>query len=104
MYIEDALGDRVWVDLDACRELVANICTLFATKPYTSGSTSSAGSNSGAGFSGTGTSGAALVGGASTGKVADGGDASGAGEGPGGGDTGNLSKESSLTGIETAAR
>lgn len=33
MYIEDALGDRVWVDLESCKDLVANMCTLFATKP-----------------------------------------------------------------------
>ena len=33
VYIEDALGDRVWVDLDSCKELVANMCTLFGTKP-----------------------------------------------------------------------
>ena len=46
VYIEDALGDRVWVDLDACKELTANICTLFATKPYTT-SVSAAGSKGG---------------------------------------------------------
>lgn len=32
MYIEDALGDRVWVDLESCSDLVANMCTLFGTK------------------------------------------------------------------------
>ena len=41
MYIEDALGDRVWVDLDPCKELVANMCTLFGTKPYTPGQSNS---------------------------------------------------------------
>ncbi len=32
MYVEDALGDRVWVDLEPCTSLVANMCSLFATK------------------------------------------------------------------------
>ena len=35
VYVEDSLGDRVWVDLDQCKNLVDNICTLFQTRPNT---------------------------------------------------------------------
>ncbi len=34
MYVEDSLGDRVWVDLEPCKNLVDNICTLFQTRPH----------------------------------------------------------------------
>ena len=32
VYIEDAIGDRVWVDLEPCKKLVDNICVTFQTK------------------------------------------------------------------------
>lgn len=32
VYVEDALGDRVWVDNDHCRSFVENIWTAFGTK------------------------------------------------------------------------
>ncbi len=35
MYVEDSLGDRVWVDLEPCKRLVDNICTLFQTRTTT---------------------------------------------------------------------
>ena len=58
VYIEDSLGDRVWVDLEPCKRLVDNICTIFQTRPYTgSGSGSSSGSNSGSTFGSGSTSG-----------------------------------------------
>ena len=31
-YIEDALGDRVWMDLKSCKKLTDNIVTLFNTR------------------------------------------------------------------------
>lgn len=42
MFIEDSIGDRVWVDLEQCRKLVDNICITFQTKP-TSGQSSGEG-------------------------------------------------------------
>lgn len=45
--MEDALGDRIWVDLGSCKEFVANICTLFNTKAFVAGQTGSASSGSG---------------------------------------------------------
>ena len=32
MYIEDAIGERVWVDHPDCKGFVENICTAFDTK------------------------------------------------------------------------
>lgn len=32
VYVEDALGDRVWVDNEHCRSFVENIWTAFGTK------------------------------------------------------------------------
>ncbi|XP_031573151.1 integrator complex subunit 1-like [Actinia tenebrosa] len=32
VYVEDSLGDRVWVDTDACQSFVNNILTAFGTK------------------------------------------------------------------------
>ena len=32
VYVEDALGDRVWVDNEHCRSFVENILTAFGTK------------------------------------------------------------------------
>ena len=79
MYIEDALGDRVWVDLEPCKDLVANMCTLFATKPFHSVS-------SGAGKAAvTGESGRTTV------ETSD----------P---ELGELGKENILSGVETAPR
>lgn len=43
VYVEDALGDRVWVDLESCKELTANICTLFGTKAYVGSSSTGGG-------------------------------------------------------------
>ena len=31
VYIEDGLGDRVWVDLPGCHSFTANVCTVFNT-------------------------------------------------------------------------
>ena len=39
--MEDSLGDRVWVDLDQCKNLIDNICTLFQTRLYTPAGASS---------------------------------------------------------------
>ena len=32
VYVEDALGDRVWVDNEYCRSFVENVWTAFGTK------------------------------------------------------------------------
>ena len=32
VYIEDAIGERVWVDHPDCKGFVENICTAFDTK------------------------------------------------------------------------
>ena len=32
MFVEDSLGERVWVDRDDCRTFVENIMTAFGTK------------------------------------------------------------------------
>lgn len=32
LYIEDALGERLWVDQDNCKSFVDNILTAFSTK------------------------------------------------------------------------
>ena len=32
VYVEDALGDRMWVDNEHCRSFVENIWTAFGTK------------------------------------------------------------------------
>ena len=32
VYVEDSLGDRMWVDSEHCHEFVDNILTAFATK------------------------------------------------------------------------
>ena len=50
--MEDSLGDRIWVDLEACKKLIDNIGTLFQTRPYSPGG---GGSNSGAETGGMGT-------------------------------------------------
>ena len=93
VYIEDALGDRVWVDLDPCKELVANICTVFPTKPYNSGISSSSSGLSGSSSNSTGV-------GFEGGAKMDVGKASESGEG--GGDVASFIKEAS--GIETSSR
>ena len=79
----------MWVDLDPCKELVANICTVFTTKPYSSGSSGS----SGVGLGG----GAKLM---DTGKTSE----SGEGGGGGGADVTSFIKEASLSDIETSPR
>lgn len=87
VYIEDALGDRVWVDLEPCKELITNICTLFATKPYSSVAT---GGSSGAGG----------------GKSAEQGKISGVTETSEGSasEVSEVTKEGLLSGVETSPR
>ena len=36
VYIEDAIGERIWVDHPDCKGFVENICTAFETKMPTS--------------------------------------------------------------------
>ena len=36
MFVEDSIGDRVWVDLEQCKKLVDNICITFQTKQSSS--------------------------------------------------------------------
>ena len=81
MYIEDALGDRIWVDLDSCKELVSNVCTLFATKPCSPAVTSASAKSSGE----------------SKGSSSESAESASS-------DAGELCKEVSLSGIETAPR
>ena len=40
-YIEDAIGDRVWVDISACQKFIDNICTIFNTRKQESEDTGS---------------------------------------------------------------
>ena len=108
MYIEDSLGDRIWVDLEACKKLVDNIGTLFQTKPYTPGGGSNSGA-AGTGGMGTGigtvssTSGAdsSVSGRPSSGEGGGHGEAGGEG---GGGGEGRHGEELSLADIEVAPR
>ena len=37
MYIEDAFGDRVWVEFGACKKLIDNINTIFDTRSSSGG-------------------------------------------------------------------
>jgi len=37
VYVEDSLGDRMWVDSDACQSFVNNILTAFGTKRHPKG-------------------------------------------------------------------
>lgn len=90
VYMEDSLGDRIWVDLDACKKFVDNICTLFQTKPYGGGS----GSGSGTG-TGSGTASPAVSGSDSP---------SGDGSEAGGGSEGRQSEELSLAEVEVQPR
>ena len=107
VYMEDSLGDRIWVDLEACKKLVDNIGTLFQTKPYTPGG----GSNSGAAGTGTGigtvssTSGSdsSVPSRSSSGEGGGHGEAGGEGGGGGGGE-GRHGEELSLADIEVAPR
>ena len=106
MYIEDALGDRVWVDLESCKDLIANLCTLFGTKAC--GAVPSASKGSGEhpskgpgggehpskGASGDGDHPGKGVGGGEQGKGGEGSE----------GLTGELSKDDLLSGIEIAPR
>ena len=85
VYVEDALGDRVWVDLDPCKELIANICTLFATKPHSPASAAGGGG---------------VAGGGAGGKAGEQGKGSEGSEGS----TGEVSEEGLLSGVETAPR
>ena len=47
VYVEDSLGDRVWVDLDPCKKLAENICTIFQTRPHSNSASSSGSLKSG---------------------------------------------------------
>ena len=91
--MEDSLGDRIWVDLEACKKLVDNICTLFQTKPYSPGGVS----NSGSGM-GTGTGTGSLPSGADS-PSGDGGETSGVGAGDG-----KHNEELSLADVEVDSR
>ena len=116
MYIEDALGDRVWVDLEACRDLVANMCTLFGTKlcsPLNAGKGGAGSADQVKGATGAveqGKSGVATKG--ATGSLDQAKGASDQGKGTTGedggdgttDDVGEVSKEGFLLGIETAPR
>lgn len=77
MFIEDSVGDRVWVDLEQCKKLVDNICLTFQTKQSTSAQSS-----------GEGTSGAKSSAGDPTGSSSS--TAGGGGGGGGGEDNGGL--------------
>lgn len=100
VYIEDALGDRIWVDLDSCKELVANICTLFGTKAC--GGVGGIGGGGGAG-SGGGAGGASGVGGGKN-TASDSKASSSESTESLASDVGELSKEALLSGIETVPR
>ena len=105
--MEDSLGDRIWVDLEACKKLVDNIGTLFQTKPYTPGG------NAGTGGIGTGIGTVSSIsgGGGSSDSSSAPGRSSGGGEGgvhgeaggEGGGD-GRQGEELSLADIEVDPR
>lgn len=82
VYVEDSLGDRVWVDMVPCKPLVDNVCTLFQTRPYT-GLSSATLSSSSTKVGGSG-EGVVKAGGSGEGVVKAGGSGSegtGAGEG-----------------------
>lgn len=108
--MEDSLGDRIWVDLEACKKLVDNIGTLFQTKPYTPGG------NAGTGGMGTGigtvssTSGGVGGGGSSdsssaSGRSSGGGEGGVHGEAGGeGGADGRQGEELSMADIEVDPR
>ena len=97
--MEDSLGDRIWVDLDACKKLVDNICTLFQTKPYVPGGLSSS-------ATGTGTGNVTVTGSSATSGAespsSEGGEAGGGGGV--GGSEGRQSEELALADIEVSLR
>ena len=104
--MEDSLGDRIWVDLEACKKLVDNIGTLFQTKPYTPGAnTGTGGMGSGIGTvsstSGGGGGGDSSV--PSRSSSGEGAHGEAGGEG-GGGSEGRQVEELSLADIEVAPR
>ena len=63
MYVEDSIGDRVWVDLDQCKKLVDNICITFQTKLPSGQSSGGEGGSSSAKSSGGETTSGSSVGG-----------------------------------------
>ena len=77
VFIEDSIGDRVWVDLEQCRKLVENICIIFQTKTSSgqpSGeSSSSAKSSAGDSAGQTGQTGSSSGGGGGGGEKEEGG-------------------------------
>ena len=101
--MEDSLGDRIWVDLEACKKLVDNIGTLFQTKPYApGGNTGTGGMGSGIGtVSSTSGGGDSSVPSRSSSGEGAHGEASGEG---GGGSEGRQGEELSLADIEVAPR
>ena len=103
--MEDSLGDRIWVDLEACKKLVDNIGTLFQTKPYTpGGNTGTGGMGSGIGAVSS-TSGGGGGGSGDSSMPSRGEGAHGVAGGVGGGGSeGRQGEELSLADIEVAPR
>ena len=100
--MEDSLGDRIWVDLDACKKLVDNVCTLFQTKSYLPGGSS--GPNSGPGIgTGTGT-GASMSSGADSTSPSQSSSSEGGEAGGGGGGDGKPNEELTLSDVEVTLR
>lgn len=95
--MEDSLGDRIWVDLDACKKLVDNICTLFQTKPYVPGGVSSS-------ATGTGTGNVTVTGSSTSGAESPSSEGGEAGGGGVGGSDGRQSEELALADIEVSLR
>ena len=99
--MEDSLGDRIWVDLEACKKLVDNIGTLFQTRPYTPGGSTGTGGMG----TGIGTVSSTTGGDSGDSPVPSRGEAGEAGgEGGGGGSDGRQGEELSLADIEVAPR
>ena len=96
VYVEDSLGDRVWVDLDPCKKLAENICTIFQTRPHSNSASSSGSLKSGSTSSEP----------AQTGKASDEGGVSGesGASGGGGGGEGEQNDRLSLAEVEIAPR
>ena len=99
--MEDSLGDRIWVDLEACKKLVDNIGTLFQTKPYVPGGGSNSNTGTGIGnvssTSGGGSSGDSPL--PSQSSSGEGGEPGG-----GGGSDGRQGEELTMADIEVAPR
>ena len=101
VYMEDSLGDRIWVDLEACKKLVDNIGTLFQTRPYVPGGGSN--SNTGTGM-GAGIGTASSTSGADSPLPNQSSSGEGGEAGGGGGGDGRQGEELTLADIEVAPR